>query len=159
MPAERRVPPGVVEVPVPGGVQPVEPRQVADAQRAFSLPFGPIMAIRVPRDAPSLTLDMVQATTALDPVNAGNYQISLAISGAPSAPPQAVGGYAVSLWLSAGGLDLLALGSQPVIGGVLNWSTSQPLNGAAAPPPVTLIVQLADPVGREGPLLQVPIGA
>jgi hypothetical protein len=155
-PPERRLPPGVVEVPPPGGVQPIEPRQVRDAQRAFSLPSAPGAAVRVPSAVPALTTDMVQAQATLNPADPANFQLVVTISGAPTTLPGAVGGYTVTMWLSSAAQDIQSLGSQPLSGGALNWSTSVPLGGAAAIPPSTLIMRLTDPIGRNGPLLQIP---
>jgi hypothetical protein len=153
MPPERRIPTAVVEVPPADGVAPIATRQAADAPRAFSLPSVAAPAMRLPRDAPALTMDMVQAHTAVSQAEAGRFVIVVDVAGAPQASVQAIGAYVLRIWLQ-GAQESTQLGTPTLAAGALSW-TSPSMPFIADVPAVTLFVALVDPLGRSSPLLEV----
>ena len=153
MPAERRLAPGIVEIPPADGVAPVIPAQIADVPRPFSTFSAPATAIYLPP---------LPVPTLVDPV--GNVMVdgatvraSLAAPGTPSASPKAVGTYRLRIWEQWGDLPIGPATDVELDGSTLAWEGT-PVTTADHPRPLTLRFVTVDPVGRESamsPPLQV----
>ncbi|MGQ3051129.1 MAG: hypothetical protein ACT6S0_05040, partial [Roseateles sp.] len=152
MPAERRLPPGVAEVPLPAGaIEPMQPAQRQNAAGAFSALSAPAVALFMPADIPQLPDGSVTAT--VGPGAAGNWRLTLAIRGGPVASPRAVGGFAVRLHLKLNGGDWAPEPEVLVLNnGALDLAIER---GPLAPPAVELALVLVDPAGREAPPLRI----
>jgi len=147
MPAERRLPPGVAELPLPAGsVEPAEPAQSQDAPGAYSAMSAPAVAMFVPAEVPALAVGMLTATVGAGAV-AGTWRLKLAIAGGPVAHARAVGPFRVRLHLQVDGGDWTPVpGDTALTGGAL----ALPIDGAgAAVPSVSMALLLVDPIGRE----------
>lgn len=157
MPAERRIPVGVIEVPEPDGAHGISPAQEIDAVAVFSLPSPPAQAMRVPLEPEVLDVSQITATTTAGAAP-NTYVINLSVNGAPTTVANAIGPYAVRLWrqednnaIAQAEPDDLQLDN-----GSLTWSSEQlPFVGAV--PAVTLHLLLVDPLGRSGAVIAVVV--
>ena len=105
LPPERRLPPGVAEVPLPAGsIEPTQPAQSQDAPGAYSAVSAPAVAMFVPAEVPALAADMVTATVGAGAV-AGTWRLTLSVAGGPVAHVRAVGPFRVRLHLQVDGGD------------------------------------------------------
>jgi hypothetical protein len=156
LPAERRVPQGFTEVPPSGGIVPTEAHQATNAPRAFSLPSVPIVAMRVPIELATLTLDQVTATTRADTIDPTKFVVELKVENGPKLSPHAIGPYKLKLWIQPAGKHLEPVADQPaLVSGNLTW-TSPPQDPANGSPPVVVHVAILDPIGRTGHILAIP---
>lgn len=146
-PAERRLPPDVVEVPVPaGGIEPLQAAQLEDAPGMASLPSAPAMAMFVPAAVSVLTEAMCSATVAAG-AGGATWVLTLAVAGGPVAHVRAVGRYRVALHLQIDDGDFVPeLAPLPFEDGALAFSVAR----AGAVPAVHIALVLTDPVGRAG---------
>ncbi|MDP1898971.1 MAG: hypothetical protein Q8K96_00770 [Rubrivivax sp.] len=148
MPAERRLPPGVAELPLPAGsVEPAQGAQSQDAPGAYSAVSAPAVAMFVPSAVPALTAEMVTATVGAGAV-AGTWRLTLAIAGGPVAHARAVGPFRVRLHLQVdGGNWTPEPGDTALTGGAL---ALPPIDRpGAAVPALGVALVLVDPIGRE----------
>ena len=148
MPAERRLPLDVIEVPLPAGaIEPVQQAQREDAPAVASLPSAPAMAMFIPSIVPALTEAMCTATVALSDGGA-NWILSLTVAGGPVAPARAVGRYtaAIHMQLDEKSFEPQSSVPLPFENGTLTFTSG----GAAPAPALKLAILLTDPVGRTG---------
>lgn len=151
VPAERRLPAGVIEVPLPaGGIEPLQAAQRENAPGAASPPSAPALAMYVPAKVPVVTKAMCTATVAVG-AGGATWVLSVAVAGGPVAHARAVGRYSVALHLQIddGNFEPESL---PLAfeNGAMTFSTERP----GAVPAVRIALILTDPVGRAGaPLL------
>ncbi|WP_457446373.1 hypothetical protein [Roseateles sp. P5_E4] len=156
MPPERRLPPGVAEIPLPAGaVEPLQPAQRLDAPGAFSSASAPAMAMFVPADIPALPDGSVTATVGAGAA-AGTWRLTLAIRGGPVAHPRAVGGFRVQVHLKLDDGDWAPeAAAVPLDSGALDLVIERAVPAVPPVPALQLALVLVDPVGREAPLLRV----
>ena len=86
MPPERRLEPGMFEIPPAAGVLPAEPAQIADMPRPFSVASAPAMVIAAPTGPPAPLMGAAASVK----TEAGNVQAVLTAPDTPSAHPLAV---------------------------------------------------------------------
>jgi hypothetical protein len=155
MPAEKRIPVGVIEIPEPAGAHGISPAQEADATAAFSLPSPPAQAMRVPLEPAVLDAGQITVTTTAGAAP-NTYLINLAVSGAPTTVANAIGSYAVRLWRQEadGAIVQAEAGDLTLDNGSLSWSSAA-LRFVGAIPAVTLHLLLVDPLGRSGAVTAV----
>ena len=102
-PAERRLPSGVIEVPLPAGsIEPTQAAQREDAPGVPSFPSAPAMAMFVPASVPVLAEAMCSATVAPG-AGGATWVLTLAVAGGPVAHLRAVGRYSVAIHLQIDG--------------------------------------------------------
>lgn len=154
MPAERRLPPGVVELPLPAGsVEPAQAAQNQDAPGAYSAMSAPAVAMFVPAEVPALAAGMVTATVGLGAV-AGTWRLTLAIADGPVTHARAVGPFRVRLHLQVDGGDWTPEpGDTALIDGTVVLSTIDRLGVAV--PALNVVLVLVDPIGREADPLMI----
>lgn len=155
MPAERRLPPGVVELPLPAGsVEPTQREQSQDAPGTYSAVSAPAVAMFVPAEVPALAAEMVTATVGAGAV-AGTWRLTLSIAGGPVAHVRAVSPFRVRLHLQVDGGDWTPEpGDTPLTAGAM--ALVPPIErAAAAPPALRLALVLIDPAGRESAALML----
>lgn len=155
MPAERRLPPGVAELPLPSGsVEPTQAAQSQDAPGAYSAVSAPAVAMFVPAEVPALAAGMVTAAVGAGAA-AGTWRLTLAIAGGPVAHVRAVGPFRVRLHLQVDGGDWAPEpGDTALIGGAM--ALAPPIERAgAAVPALRLALVLIDPIGRESAALRL----
>jgi hypothetical protein len=148
MPAERRLPAGVAELPLPAGsVEPAQVAQSQDAPGAYSAVSAPAVAMFVPAEVPALAADTVTATVGPGAV-AGTWRLTLSIAGGPVAHARAVGPFRVRLHLQVDGGDWTPeLGDMALTGGALALLTID--RPGARVPALSVALVLVDPIGRE----------
>lgn len=153
MPAERRLPPGVAELPLPAGsVEPIQPAQSQDAPGAYSAVSAPAVAMFVPADTAELAAGMVTAIVGLGAA-AGRWRLTLSVSGGPVAHARAVGSFRVRLHLQLDGGDWTPEpGDTALTGGALALVIERV---GAAVPALGVALVLIDPVGRESAALML----
>jgi len=146
MPAERRLPHDVIEVPFPaGGVEPDQPAQRQDAPGVSSLPSAPSVAMFIPTLVPTLTAEMCNATIEIKPDPA--WALTLTVAGGPVASVRAVGRYTVAVHLQIDGGDFEPQpGPLAFEDGALAFSAGD----ARAVATMRIALVLTDPVGRAG---------
>jgi hypothetical protein len=148
MPAERRLPPDVIEVPLPAGaIEPVQPAQREDAPAMASLPSAPAMAMFIPSLIPALTEAMCTATISLADGGA-NWILTLTVADGPVVPAHAVGGYTLAIHLQRddASFELGQPAPFPFENGALTFTSG----GTVPVPTLRLALVLKDPVGRTG---------
>lgn len=153
MPAERRLAPGIVEIPPPDGVAPVTAAQISDVARPFSTFSAPATAIYVPQLPVPVLVDPVADVI----VDGATVRAKLAAPATPSASPKAVGTYRLHIWEKWGNLPIGKATCVELDGSALAWEGT-PVTSADHPRPLTLQFVTVDPVGRESamsPPLQV----
>ena len=146
-PPERRLPPGVAEVPLPaGGIEPLQPAQREDAPSVASSPSAPAMAMYVPAVVPEITAAMCTATVAADGGGV-DWVLTLAVAGGPVAHVRAVGRYRVTLHLQIDGGDFIPV-SLPLAfeNGTMAFTQTR----AGNVPAIRIALVLTDPLGRDG---------
>lgn len=151
MPPERRLEPGMFEIPPAAGVLPAEPAQIADMPRPFSVASAPAMVMAAPTGPPAPLMGAAASVNA----EAGNVQAVLTASDTPSAHPLAVAKFKLRIWEQWGGGDLeLVSPDLELQGGVLEW-TGAFRPEAGTPLPLVLHVAVIDPLGRESALVKL----
>lgn len=148
LPAERRLPPGVAELPLPAGsVEPAQPAQSQDAPGVYSALSAPAIALFVPAEVPSLAGSTVTTTIGAGAA-AGTWRLTLAIAGGPVASTRAVGSFRVRLYLKVDAGDWLPeRGETPLLNGALALPPIE--RAGAVVPTLSLALVLIDPIGRE----------
>lgn len=157
MPPERRLPPGVPQVPMPGGIAATEPAQMADAPGVFSRPSAHAYAMRVPAQVPRLLADQVEATVLPGDEAAATVRLGITLSDGPSTHNSAIDCYRLRVWWRRPGspITLLTTGeTMPCVQGELEWS-SEPFPQPQAGEPVEVLLAYVDPLGRQGPILEL----
>jgi hypothetical protein len=144
MPAERRLAPGIVEIPPADGVTPNIPAQIADVARPFSTFSAPATAIYVPPLPVPILADPIANVI----VDGATVRASLAAPATPSASPKAVGTYRLRIWEQWGDLSIGPATEVELDGSALAWEGS-PVTAADHPRPLKLRFVTIDPVGRE----------
>ena len=155
MPAERRLPPGVEELPLPAGsVEPIQPAQSLDAPGTYSAVSAPAVAMFVPAEVAALAAEMVTATVRAGAV-AGTWRLTLSIAGGPVAHVRAMAPFRVRLHLQVDGGDWTSEpGVTPLTAGAM--ALVPPIERAAAAlPALRLALVLIDPAGRESAALML----
>jgi hypothetical protein len=144
MPPERRLAPGIVEIPPANGVKPVLPAQLADITRPFSSFSAPVTAVHVP-PPPVPALGGAVADVIAE---GATLRASLAAPATPSASTKAVGPYRLRIWEQWGDKSIGPAIDIELDGSALAWEGA---SGSAAdhPRPLTLRFVTIDPVGRE----------
>jgi len=147
LPAERRLPPGMLEVALPAGaIEPAQPAQRQDAPAAFSARSAPAMAVLVPEQVPDLLAAVVAASVGAGGAP-GRWRLSLQISGAPVVSARAVGSYRVRLHLQLDGGDWAAeAGEAELVDGALTLDIER---AGVVVPLLSVALVLVDPIGRE----------
>jgi hypothetical protein len=146
MPAERRLPAHLIEVPLPaGGVEPTQPAQREDAPGVASLPSAPAMAMFVPDSVPTLTAEMCSATIA-PAIGGATWVLTLTVAGGPVAHVRAIGRYSIVVHLDIDDHGFESPSSLPFEDGTLVFSVERP----GTVPTVRIALVLTDPVGRAG---------
>ena len=153
LPAERRLIRGAdVELPPAAGVAPVDPAQLADAPRPFSAPSAP-STVRGPAGHLVTVLDGAAAAVVPDH---GGVRISLTAASTPAASPLAVPGFRLRLWERWGAGDLAPVSPDlPLTGAALDW-LGAPRADEPTARPAALVYAVIDPLGRVGPLQELP---
>ncbi|MCU1226574.1 MAG: hypothetical protein JWQ42_4667 [Edaphobacter sp.] len=152
MPAERRLPPDVIEVPLPAGsIEPTQPSQREDAPAVASLPSAPAMAMFVPSTMPTLTEDMCTATVALA-AGGASWVLNLTVVGGPVVSVRAVGRYTLDIHVQK---DDKNFEPQPAPFPFENGALTFVTGGAAQMPAVRIALVVTDPVGRIGKALLI----
>lgn len=147
MPPERRLPPGVDEVPLPaGGIEPLQPAQREDAPGAPSAPSAPALAMYVPATVPGLTAAMCIASVAPN-IGGANWVLTLSVAGGPVAHARAVGRYRMAVHLRIDGGDFAP--TAPALA-FENGEMAFTQTRAGNVPVIRLALVLTDPLGREG---------
>jgi hypothetical protein len=151
LPPERRLPQGVVEVPLPAGaIEPTQAAQQRDSPGAFSEISAPAMAMFVPADMPVLAVENITATVGAGAAP-GSWRLQLAIADGPVANARAVGTFRVRLNLKTDAGDWVPEpGETTLVAGALALTIER----AGAVPALGVALVLIDPIGREAePLL------
>lgn len=155
LPPERRLPPGVVEVPPAGGVEPIEARQIEASPGMFSLTSIPATAMHVPPAPPALKPEQVQASLVADVVG-HTFSLDFRLQDAPRVSARAIGSYRLKLWKQEDNLEIASTGTPVAVAdGEAIWKSAPLAFAGAAPPSITFYAALADPLGRTGPVLAI----
>jgi hypothetical protein len=146
MAPERRLKPGVEDVPPAGGVAPRFAQQAGDAERPFSAPSAPASKVYVP----PLPVPQLSGAAASIVEQAGVVRARLTATGAPQASVRVVPGYRLRVWEQWGPDAAItpAPAEMPLAGGAALWEgTDGP--AAVRARPLTLRYVVIDPVGRQ----------
>jgi hypothetical protein len=144
MPAERRLAPGIIEIPPADGVTPVFPAQIADVVRPFSAFSAPANTVYVP----PLPVPALVGPVANVIVDGATIRASLAAPVTPSASPKAVGLYRLRIWEQWSNLPIGPATDVELDGSALAWEGA-PVTPVDHLRPLTLRFVTIDPVGRE----------
>jgi hypothetical protein len=152
MPPERRLAPGIVEIPLANGVKPVVPAQLADIARPFSSFSAPVTAVHVPPPPVPALGGAVAGVIA----EGATLRASLAAPATPSASTKAVGPYRLRIWEQWGDKSIGPATDIELDGSALAWEGP---SGSAAdhPRPLKLRFVTIDPVGRESDMTSLQI--
>jgi len=147
MPPERRLAPGIVEIPPADGVRPVVPAQIADIARPYSAFSAPVTALH----APSLPVPTLAGGVASVIVDGANVRASLTAPATPAVSANAISPYRLRIWEQWGDMAMGPAVDVELDGSALAWE-GVPVAAADHPRPLTLRFVTIDPLGRESAL-------
>jgi hypothetical protein len=147
MPPERRLAPGIVEIPPADGVKPVVPAQLADIARPYSAFSAPVTALH----APSPPVPALAGGVANVIIDGANVRASLAAPTTPAVSPQAIAPYRLRIWEQWGNAAMGPAIDVEVDGSALAWEGAS-VTAADHARPLTLRFVTIDPLGRESAL-------
>jgi hypothetical protein len=144
MPPERRLAPGIVEIPPANGVKPVFAAQIADIARLFSSFSAPAPAIHLPPlPVPNLVGGVANVVA-----EGANVHATLSAPATPSASGKAVGAYRLRIWEQWKDAAIGRATDVELDGSPLTWE-GDPVTAADHQRPLRLWFVVIDPVGRE----------
>jgi len=147
MPPERRLAPGIVEIPPADGVRPVVPAQIADIARPYSAFSAPVTALH----APSLPVPTLAGGVVSVIVDGANVRASLTAPATPAVSANAISPYRLRIWEQWGDTAMGPAVDVELDGSALAWE-GVPVAAADHPRPLTLRFVTIDPLGRESAL-------
>ena len=150
MPPERRLAPGIVEIPPADGVKPAVAAQIADIARPYSAFSAPVTALH----APSPPVPALAGGVANVIVDGANVRASLSAPATPAAAAQAIAPYRLRIWEQWGDAAMGPAIDVELDGSALAWEGA-PVAAADHPRPLTLRFVTIDPLGRESTLTEL----
>ncbi|WP_406458013.1 hypothetical protein OG782_35000 [Streptomyces sp. NBC_00876] len=142
-PAEPALPPGVVELPADGGIEPVWSVVGSASESLWSEPSLAVESLLVPPDGPG-------APAVPDVTTGADGSVALSLGGLPTVVAAADAPYLLEIYRGTAGTAAEQQAVVPVLGPALSWTDPSPV------PDAHFDLVVVDPVGRRSPATRAP---